>query len=100
MGKYLQDLSTESGACLFLFIHNVNMNNLPVSSFLSAENHYCTWQAKGLGIFFFFVASFHLAPLHCIDSRQLLSGSSRSLLRKQPVTSQAGSAGCHALRLD
>lgn len=98
MGKYLQDLSTESGACLFLFIHNVNMNNLPVSSFLSVENHYCTWQAKGLGIFFF--AFFHLARLHCIDSCQLLSGSSRSLLRKQPVTSQAGSAGCHALTLD
>lgn len=39
--------------CLFLFIHRVNVNYLPVSSF-GQENHYCMWQVQSVVILHFF----------------------------------------------
>lgn len=40
-------------ACLFLFIHRLKVNYLPVSSFCQ-ENHYCMWQVRALWFFLFF----------------------------------------------
>lgn len=59
-----------------LFIHSVNMNNLPVSSFLF---FFCQRRIIIVCGRLKLRDFLRLALLYCIDSRQLLSGSSLSL---------------------
>lgn len=78
-----------------LFIHSVNMNNLPVSSFLffflSEENHYCMWQTKASGFFYVW----HFSTV--LTAASFCQGHLSLCLRRAVSHFSVSITGCHTL---